>query len=64
MINALHKVPFVDLSIVPSTFKKVVLPPPEGPLIMTNYPLLIAPSADIPSKVIFLRATTLSSPSS
>ena len=33
------KVPLVEVSIVPITFSKVVLPPPEGPRIITNSPL-------------------------
>lgn len=28
---------------VPNKLRKVVLPPPDGPLIITNYPLFIAP---------------------
>ena len=31
--------PLLDESIVPIKFSIVVLPPPEGPLIMTNSPL-------------------------
>lgn len=33
-------VPEEDISIVPNKLSNVVLPPPEGPLIMTNSPLL------------------------
>jgi len=47
---------------VPNKFKKVVFPPPDGPLMITNSPLLIPPSWDCPLSVIFLSATTFSSP--
>lgn len=49
---------------VPSKLRKVVLPPPEGPLMITNYPLLIPPLISLPLRVIFFSATTSSSPSS
>jgi len=51
----------VGLSIVPKRFKNVVLPPPEGPLMTTNYPFLTAPSLPSPFKVILRKATTGSS---
>ena len=52
----------VGLSIVPNRFRKVVFPPPDGPLIMTNSPLLIAPSGEDPLRVMLVRACTSSSP--
>ena len=60
----LLKLPWVGLSIVPRRLRKVVFPPPDGPLIITNSPFLIAPYFSTPFKVIFLRATTFSSPTS
>ncbi len=35
-------VPWVGESMVPTMFRKVVLPPPDGPLIITNSPLRTA----------------------
>lgn len=59
-----HSVPEVDLSIVPSRLRKVVLPPPDGPRMITNYPRFIAPSRALPRSVMSCSATTLASPSS
>lgn len=49
-------------SIVPSRLRKVVLPPPEGPRMITNYPRFIAPSLPSPRRVMSCSATTISSP--
>ena len=57
-----HKKPPDVLSIVPTKLRKVVFPPPEGPRIITNSPRFMAPSVDGPFRVIFLSATTSSSP--
>lgn len=54
--------PWVDESIVPNRFRNVVLPPPDGPLMMTNYPSLIPPYLSLPSNVTLFNATTRFSP--
>ena len=56
--------PVVGASIVPIKFKKVVFPPPDGPLITTNYPAFIPPYLWSPFKVIYFIAVTLYYPSS
>jgi hypothetical protein len=43
---------------VPNRFKKVVFPPPEGPLMITNYPNLIPPNKSFPYKVTQFNAIT------
>ena len=45
-------------SMVPTMLRKVVLPPPDGPLMMTNSPLLTAPYSSSPERVMFLSART------
>lgn len=62
LINQLRKDPCVEESIVPIMFKNVVFPPPDGPLMMTNYPLFIAPYGSDPDKLTVLNATTGLSP--
>jgi hypothetical protein len=55
----IQRLPLVGLSIVPIRLRKVVFPPPDGPRMIANSPLFMAPSYEGPFKVIFFKATTL-----